>query len=259
MMSNLISAVSYADIVFFVLLGLGLLGGVIGGLARAFKGFFKTIAVILISLLIVGATVAPISKTAMVRPMTNKFESLAAGLGEVFNTPVYLGEDGKFYVYDTDVDGTQYKVNLEEAAGSGLVNGTKGKLAVWLAERFVNEKNSGETTLAGAAAGMLTTIILFVILFIVYCILLGLLIFILRKIFKSIHKSDNPALRIVDRVLGAIVSACLVLIFMLLVLAILHAMARLIPTVHEYLQNSPVCGFLYEHNPLSNIFGRIFG
>ena len=256
---HLISAVSYADIVFFVILGLGLLGGVIGGLARAFKGFFKTIAVILISLLIVGATVAPISNTGMVRPMTNKFESLAAGWGEVFNTPVYLGEEGNYYVFSEDVDGTKYKVNLEDAGGNGLVNGTKAKLAVWLAERFINEKNSGETTLAGAAAGMLTTIILFVILFIVYCILLGLIIFVLRKIFKNLHKSDNTAVRVVDRVLGAIVSVCLALIFLLLVLAILHAMARVIPTVHEYLQSSPVCGFLYEHNPLSNIFGRIFG
>ncbi|MDE7372865.1 MAG: hypothetical protein K2N18_02265 [Clostridia bacterium] len=256
---HLISAVSYADIVFFVILGLGVLGGVIGGLARAFKGFFKTIAVILISILVVGATVAPISKTAIVRPMTNKFESLATGWGEIFNTPVYVTEEGKYYVYDTDVDGTQYKVNLEDAAGSGLVNGTKGKLAVWLAQRFVNEKNSGKATLAGEAAAMLTTIILFVILFIVYCILLGLLVFILQKIFKSIHKSDNPAVRVADRVLGAIVSASLVLIFMMLVLAILHAMARIIPTVHEYLLNSPVCGFLYEHNPISNIFGRIFG
>lgn len=259
MMSNLISAVSYADIAFFVLLGLGLLGGVIGGLARAFKGFFKTVAIILISLLIVGATVAPISKTAIVRPMTDKFVSLAAGWGEVFDTPVYVNEEGKYYVYNTDADGTEYKVNLEDAAGSGLVNGTKGKLAVWLAERFVDEKNSGKVTLAGEAAAMLTAIILFVILFVVYCILLGLLVFILRKIFKSIHKSDNTAVRVVDRVLGAVVSAGLVLIFMILVLAILHAMARIIPTVHEYLQSSPVCGFLYENNPLSNIFGRIFG
>ena len=56
MISTMISAVPYADIVFFVILGLGLLAGLIGGLARAFKGLFKTIAVILISLLRVGAT-----------------------------------------------------------------------------------------------------------------------------------------------------------------------------------------------------------
>ena len=255
MISGLISAVSYADIVFFVILGLGLLAGVIGGLARAFKGFFKTIAVILISILIVGCTLAPICKLGFIQSMTNKFESQASGWGAPFSEPIHIAADGSYYIF-VEYDGSMNKVKLEDAAGNGLVDSTKGKLAVWLAERFISEDGQ---TLSEASANMLTSIIVSVILFIIYCIALGIICHILRKIFKSMHKSDNPAIRIVDRVFGAILSACLALVFILLVLAILHAMARVIPTVHEYLLNSPVCGFLYEHNPISNVFGSIFG
>ncbi|MCM1306144.1 MAG: hypothetical protein NC037_01740 [Bacteroides sp.] len=254
-MANLVSAVSYADIVFFVILALGLLAGVIGGLARAFKGFFKTIAIILISILIVGVTVAPISKIGFVQSLTNKFESIASGWGQAFSSPIYVADDGSYYIL-VEYDGAPNKVKLEDAAGSGLVDSTKGKLAVWLAERFIKEDGQ---TLSAATATMLTTIVVSVILFILYCILLGILCFVLRKIFKSMHKSENAAIRITDRVLGAVVSAGLAIVFMLLVLAILHALARVIPAVHEYLLNSPICGFLYEHNPISNVFGKIFG
>ncbi len=255
MISTMISAVPYADIVFFVILGLGLLAGLIGGLARAFKGLFKTIAVILISLLIVGATLAPISKLGFVQSMTNGFEAKTSSWGAVFTEPVHIADDGSFYVL-VEYDGTMNKVKLEDASGSGLVDSAKGKLAVWLAERFITEDGQ---TLGKASADMLTSIIVSAALFVIYCILLGIICYILRKIFKGMHNSDSSAIRIVDRVFGAVVSTGLAFVFILLVLAILHALARVIPTVHEYLQSSVICGFFYQNNPISNIFGSIFG
>ena len=255
MISNLISAVPYADIVFFVILGLGLLAGIIGGLARAFKGLFKTIAVILISILIVGATLAPISKLGFIESMTSNFETKTSGWGAVFTEPVHIADDGSFYVF-VEYDGSMNKVKLEDASGSGLVDSAKGKLAVWLADRFITEDGQ---TLGRASAEMLTSIILSVALFVIYCIALGIICWILRKIFKNMHHSDNSAVRIVDRVLGAVVSTGLAFVFILLVLAILHALARVIPTVHEYLQSSVICGFFYQNNPISNVFNSIFG
>lgn len=255
MTSILISAVSYADIVFFVILALGLLAGVLGGLARCFKGFFKTVAVILISILIVGATLAPISKLGFIESMTAKFESKTANWGVVFSEPVHIAEDGSFYIF-VEYDGTMNKVPLEDAGGSGLVDSAKGKLAVWLANRFVTEDGQ---TLGKASADMLTSLILAVVLFILYCIALGIICFILRKVLKGAHRSESTAVRVADRVLGAILSTGLAFIFLLLALAILHALANVAPTMHDYLLNSPVCGFFYEHNPISNVFGRIFG
>ena len=255
MTANLISAVSYSDIAFFVILGLGLLTGVIGGLAKSFKGFLKTIMVILISILLVGITLTPICKLGFIQSMTDKFESQTSNWGAVFSEPVHIADDGSYYIF-VEYDGSMNKVRLEDATGSGLVDSTKGKFAVWLANKFIEEDGP---TLSGAVANMITSAIVSVVLFILYCILLGIICYILRKIFKSMHKSDNKAIRVTDRVLGAVLSTGLAFIFILLVLAILHTLADKIPTVHEYLLNSPVSGFFYEHNPISIVFGSIFG
>lgn len=257
MFLTLTAAISYADIAFFVILGLGLIGGLIGGLARAFKGFFKSIAIILISLLIVGVTVAPLCKIGFVQKMTSTFENKTSSWGEVFNRPVHIADDGSYYI-EVEYDGTQNKVKLEDAGGSGLVDRSKAKFANWLAKRFITEENQGQT-LGEAAANMLTTIIVAVIAFIVYCILLGILCWILRKLLKPLHDSDNGAVRIVDRTLGAVVAAGLAFIFLLLALAILHTFANKIPVLEDHLTSSPVCGFFYEHNPISDVFAAIFG
>lgn len=255
MFTTLVSAVSYADIVFFVILGLGVLLGALGGLARAFKGFFKTVGVILVSILLVGLTLAPICKIGFVENLTVSLEGKTTSWGVVFTEPVHIAEDGSYYIL-VEYDGTQNKVKLEEASGTGLVDGAKGKLAVWLATRFITEDGQ---TLGRATADVITSLIVSVVMFIVYCIALGLICWILRKIFKGLHTSGSTAVRIIDRVLGAIVSAGLAMVFLLVALAILHALARVIPSAHEYLINSPVCGFLYQNNPISNIFGSIFG
>jgi len=255
MTTILISAISYADIAFFVILGLGLLGGIIGGLAKALKGFFKSVAVVLISLLLVGVTLAPLCGIGFVKSMTNTFNEKTANWGVVFTEPVYQADDGTYYIF-VEYDGDPNKVKLEDAGGSGLVDQSKGKFAEWLAERFITEDGQ---TIGEACANMLTSIIVSVVAFIVYCILLSLLCWVLRKIFKGLHDSDSTAVRVIDRVLGAVVAAGLALLFMLLVMAILNALSKTLPSVHEYLTNSPVCGFFYQHNPIGTIFKSIFG
>lgn len=255
MLSNIISAISYADIAFFVVLGLALLGGLIGGLAKSFKGLYKSIAVILISLLLVGATTAPICKIGFVQNMKNSFVDKTAGWGVVFSEPVHIADDGTFYIITT-YDNTPTKVKLEDAGGSGLVDRTKGKIALWLADRFITEDGQ---SLGEAGATMLTTIIVSIAMFIIYCVVLAILCRILRKAFKNMHSSDSSAVRIIDKTLGAVLSAFLALVFLMLVLAILHTLDKTIPAMSNYLTNSPVCGYFYNHNPISQVFQRIFG
>lgn len=255
MLATTISAVSYADIALFVLLGLGLIGGLIGGLARSFKGFFNSIAVTLIALLLIGATVAPICNTAPVQGMMDDLAAKTASWGEVFTEPIHIADDGSYYIL-VEYDGGMNKVKLDAAGGSEFLGGTKSKLAVWLAERFITEDGQ---TLGRAGATALVTLIAAILLFIIYCIVLGILCWIIRKVLKGVHASNNGVVRVVDRMLGAVLFAGLSLIFAMLVLAILHIFGDKLPTVHEYLINSPVCGFLYEHNPISTLFAKIFG
>lgn len=257
MTTFLLSAVSYADIAFFVILALGLVGGILGGVARALKGFYKSIAVVLFSLLLVGAFLTPICNSAMCRPMKDSFVNMSSGWGEVFTEPIYIANDGSYYIY-VDYDGERTKMPLESAQGNGLVDASKAKLASWLATRFITKSNEGQS-LSEAAANMFTSIIVAVIAFVVFCILLTLLCWVLRKIFKQLHDSKSSVVRILDRVLGAVLAATLALLFMLLVLGILHTLGKIIPTMDDYLKNSVVCGYLYEHNPIGTVFARIFG
>lgn len=253
---SIFAAVSYADIVFFVILILGIVGGIIGGVARALKGFFKTVAVLLFSLLLVGATLVPLCNSVF-RPVQKSFVKMASDWGVVFTEPVHVAKDGSYYIY-VDYDDTPTKMPLEHAEGSGLVSASKGRLALWLAKRFITKENSG-MSLSEAAANMFTSIIVAVIAFIVYCLLLTLICWALRKVFKRLHDSDSSAVRAADRILGALLAAALALLFILLVLGILHTVGKIAPPMDEYLRNSPVCGFLYSHNPIGTIFARIFG
>lgn len=254
---SILSAAAYADIAFFVLLALGLVGGILGGVARALRGLYKTVAVILFSLLLVGATLTPLCKSAIFRPIHNSFTNMSSDWGVVFTEPVHIAKDGSYYIV-VEYDGGFQKMPLESANGHGLVDASKGQLALWLAQRFITKENAGQS-LSEAAASMFTSIIVAVIAFIVYCILLSLLCFVLRKLFKQFHESDSSVVRTVDRVLGALLAMTLALLFILLILGILHTMGRIMPSVDGYLKNSVVCGYLYEHNPIGTIFARIFG
>ena len=254
---SILSATSYADIAFFVLLALGLIGGLIGGVAKALKGLYKNVAVILFSLLLVGATLTPLSNSAMFRPIKNSFTNMSSDWGVVFTEPVHIAKDGSYYIV-MEYDGDFQKMPLESANGSGLVDASKGRLALWLAERFITKENQGQS-LSEAAASMFTSIIVAIIAFIVYCILLTIVCFALRKLFKHLHEADSSVVRTLDRVLGALLAMTLALLFILLVLGILHTMGRIMPTMDEYLKNSVVCGYLYEHNPIGLIFAKIFG
>ncbi len=257
-MTALISAtLSYADIGFFVILAICLLGGIFGGVSRALKGFFKSVAIILVSLLLVGATLAPICNTEGIRKMSDSIASKASGWGAVFTEPIYIADDGSYYIY-AEYDGSVQKMPLESASGNGLVQESKAKFAQWLAKRFITEENGGKS-LSQAAADMITSIIVAAIAFILYCIALAIICRILRKIFKEMHSSENPTARAIDRTLGAIVAVALGLLFILLVLAIMRSIGKAVPSVDEFFRQSPVCGFFYGHNPIGSIFARIFG
>lgn len=253
-MINLLSAVAYMDIIFFVVLGLGIVGGLLGGLARAMKGLFAAVFIILASLMLVGATLAPICHTSGVQKMTASIESKTDGWGEVFTTPVYIDEDGVRYVI-VEIDGATKKVPIEDAGGSGIVNKSKAKLAKRLAKRFVTEETQG-ASLGRIAADMITSIIMSVIAFVGYCVALGIIFFILRRIFRHIHKGDGAAAAI-ERVLGGLVGGFMAFTFLLLILAILRACD--IGSLNRAMSASPAVGYLNLHNPLSAILSRIFG
>ncbi len=250
MLSTLLSAsIGYADIAFFAVLLIGLVLGLLRGVAKSFKGFFLAITIILCSLLLVGATMTKVREIKVWDSLDNKIVASSQSWGEAFCNPLHKNEDGTFYI-EIQQDGETQKVPLSD------VGGLKGKLAAFLASKFVTEEG---VTLGEVAGDYITNIVVAVATFIVFCLALSLVAWLIRKIFGKLHDSENKAAKAIDRILGALVSAALSLIFLLVVLAILHIFDAKLAVVTDHIKNSAICGYLYDHNPISTVFSKIFG
>lgn len=250
-MSTLLSAASAIDIIFFAVLAIGFVAGFLGGLARALKGFFAGVFIVLTAILLVGALMTPLCNSAGARSIQSSIEKKTAGWGVVFTSPIYADDDGYYLI--AEVDGAERVVRLKDAGGDGLADKSKAALAQRLAKRFITPDNDG-VSLAGIAARAITSVIVAVLAFIGFCLGLWLIFFILRRIFRRIHRSDSGALGALDRLLGAAIGMFMALVFLLVVLAILRACG-----VRGSIGTAPIIGYLFDHNPVRNIFSRVFG
>ena len=251
MISQIVSAsFGYADIAFLAILLLGLILGLIRGVAKSFKGLFLTVAIILSALLLVGLTMPKAREIAVFDQLDATIVEKSAGWGEAFSSPLYKNEDGSFYVEVAGEGGETEKVPLSN------VGGFKGKIANFLAERFVTDEGQ---SLGKVAADYITNIVVAVACFVVFCIALSIVAWLIRKLFEKMHDTENKALKAIDRILGALVSAALTLLFLLVVLAVFHIFDDKLAIVTDYLKESTICGYLYENNPISTVFSKIFG
>lgn len=261
MFAQLTSASPYADIIFFVIIAAGLILGLIRGFSKSFKGFFLAIAILLISLLLLSATFAPIRDWGMFISMEESITDSIEDKTDLFARPIYMlidAETGEV-TYSIDIqldDGTTQRVSLDDGIDNLSVESVKARFALWLADKFIEEDGQ---TLGEMGGIFIADCIVAGIVYIFYCVIFGLLGWLLRKIFKNMRKSDNAALKTIDRIAGCIVSAGFACVFALLILAILYALRDKTGVVNEALANSPVCGPLYANNPISVLFKQIFG
>lgn len=182
------------------------------------------------------------------------------GKSELLSEPIYIETDEEgnrtFFVEVTQDDVTE-RVNLETVIANGDMAGAlKGKITLWLAQKFIYEDGQSIGSVAGV---FVADIIVAIVTYIVYCLVLGLICWLLRKIFAKMHNSDNKLLKALDRTCGAIVSTAFAAVFILLVLAILYAVRDKIEVVDTALSESKVCGYFYLNNPVAKLLTEIFG
>lgn len=236
----------YADIAFLCIIGLFLILGLIRGIAKSFKGFLVSIAIILLSLFLLGLTFAPIRQMDISMKLEDTLITSSQNWGDIYTQEIYFNADGSLAIL---VDGNL--VPLADAA-----SGIKGKFASYLASKFITEDGQ---TLGGVIVDNITSLIVSLIVFILYCILLGIIVAIFRKMTEKMHFSDNGAVKTIDRIAGGLISAGLSLIFILFVLAIFASLDGKMPTVIEYVKKAPMCNFFYTHNPIATVLTNIFG
>lgn len=241
---SVLSAVAMVviDIAFFAIIALFALLGFAKGIAKSFSGVFSFLAIVLIALILMGLTIAPVSNIGAVSKLEESLAGKASTWGDMFNEPVYSDEDGNYYIYD--------------GAKLSEYGGVKGKFANFLANKFMTPETEGNS-LADIAAGMLTTVIIAAILFVVYIVALGALKFGIKSATKGLHTSEFGLVKLFDRILGTVVSAALALIFILVVLAIFRSIN--VATINDFIRDSSICSYFYDNNPISQLFSRIFG
>lgn len=236
----------YADVALAALLVLFLLAGIIKGFSRSTKGFFVFVFIVCVSLLLTGLTQEPMTESGLGTSISDGISSASADWGPAFNEPVVKGDDGKFYITVGD--------SLTEL-GSGDF-GIKGKFASFIAEKFGVE--DGETVV-GAAVSSITSICVAAIMFLVFVIGITLIFFVIRRIAAPLANATVPGLKLVDRIVGALFSALVGLVFVWIVFAIIAAIGETAAPAQDYLSSSAFAGLLYNNNPITILFTKIFG
>ena len=224
---NLVSAASwYADVAVAAFLLLFVLAGALRGFGKSTKGFFVFVFVVCISLLLTGMTQTAAVEGSLGKSISEGIGSASEGWGVAFNSPVYT-DDGENY---------SILVNDELVPLGGSDFGVKGSLAAFIAKSFHVEDGQ---SVAGAAVASVTNICVAAILLLIFVV--------------------GITLVFVDRVLGALFSLLVGLVFCWVVFAIIDALGDKAIAADEYLRNASLARVLYENNPVASVFCKIFG
>ena len=245
MFFNTLSASTwYADVALIAILVLFTLLGVARGFGKSMKGFFMTVTIIFVSLLLMGLLHGTVMESSLGQGLMGTLEGASKGWGVEFNEVIYADDGGTRYLL---IDGARQ--NLSEM-------GIKGMIANWLAGLFVAEY--GVQSLAGLCVYNISSLVISAGLFVASCIVLSILCSIIKGMTKGMHDSESKAVRVTDRVLGGAVGLVVSAVFVMVVLAILKAVEDKVPMVVEYINQSTVCKFFYDLNPIGKVLADIF-
>ena len=244
MFSTTLSATTwYADLALIVLLVGFVAFGAVRGIAKSMKGFFMTITVVLVSLLLMGLLHQPLLESSIGQDLQATLSSKSAGWGPEFNEIIHHEGELKYII----LDGARQ--NLKEL-------GIKGLVADTVADLLITEY--GVQSLAGLCVHNLTSLIISVCSFAVSCIVLSILCSIFRGITANMEDSKSKPIRVTNRVLGGIVGLVIGAVTILTVFAVFKATADKIPAVIQYIEQSTICKFFYDLNPIGTAFASIF-
>lgn len=244
---GILSAASwYADVALAALLVLFLLAGIIKGFSKCTKGFFVFVFIVCVSLLLTGLTQDAVTESGLGTSISDGLSSASENWGPAFNAPVTVGEDGKYYIM---VEGS-----AAELGGGDF--GIKGAFAGFIADKFGVEDGD---TVADAAVGSITSVCVAAIMFLVFVIGITVLFFVIRRVAAPLGKATVPGLKAVDKILGAAFNLLIGLVFVWVVFAIIAAIGDVAAPAKDYLSASKFAGLLYNSNPITTLFTRIFG
>lgn len=256
MFTSILSATTwYADLALIVLIALFAIIGAIRGFGKSLKGVFMAIVIILASALLVGVIHGPVMETSVAASLEDKLLVASDGWGDAFTEDIYYVDNN--YCIHRD-DGTYQRVDE--------VDNVKGMIAEKVASKLLDKDSdalnpaidTARTSIAKTCVYNLASLIVAVCLFFILCIGMSLVLTLIKMATKGAHKSESGAVRAIDRTLGAIVGLASGAIFVFLVLAILTTVADKATLIVSYIEDSTICKFFYDLNPIGKVFEKIF-
>ncbi|MDR2046634.1 MAG: CvpA family protein [Clostridiales bacterium] len=180
-------------------------------------------------------------------------KGLFSGLGDLVNQPV-LSEGGKLYLQTAD--GSVPVVDILKDSGFSIFSGTMEAIIVKVIS-FDPPASMAQLLIPG-----ITLILCYVVSYAALFIALFIIIGIFNKIFAKLLKKS--IFKYIDKSLGAIVWAALVVFFVYIALAILSLFSSepVVQPFMVYLEESTVFKIMYENNvfvSLLNEIGKSFG
>ena len=244
MFAEILSAsFGYVDIALIAFVVLCLLLGLARGFAKSLNGILLSVTIVLISMFLLGLTLEPAKEFSLSQKLNNALIEESAEWGDSFNEPIYETDDGLKLLHD------------EKYIKISSVDGTKGKIANWLAEKYIDEDGQ---TVAGVIVDNISSLIISIVLFLLYCIAFGVVFAFVRKASHSLSDSDSSAILVVDRILGSVVGCTLACVTVLFIFGIFASLQDKMPSAIEYIKGNIVSGYVYENNPVKVVFESIF-
>ena len=233
----------YADLALIILLVGFIAFGAVRGFGKSMKGFFMTVTIVLLALLAMGLLHEPIMNSSLGEGLKNSIGEKSVGWGPEFNEVIHHEGTTKYIIVD----------GVKQDLGKMSV---QGMLASVLADMFITEY--GVQSLAGLVVHNVSNLIVSVCTFAVSCLVLSLICSILKGVTQNMEDSKSKGIRITNRVLGGVIGLVLGAVTILTVFAILQATADKIPEVIAYINDSTICKFFYELNPIGKALASIF-
>lgn len=148
----------------------------------------------LAALLILSPTFAKVREISVFQKMETSITQGIEKKSELLSQPIYVVTDeegNRTFFVDVTQDGVTERVNLETViANSDMSGALKGKIMLWLAQKFIYKDGQS----IGAVAGVfISDIVVAIVAYIAYCLALGLICWLLRKILQNARLGQQTA------------------------------------------------------------------
>lgn len=222
------------DIVIGGLALIAVLSGLIKGFLKVFAKWASFFAVICAIVFLTAPAASLLAKTGLGDYLADTFEGIFA----------------KKSAFSQIIEQGDKSACAAAMQAGGIPVFLSSQLSGWAAKSLAAENG----TLAGVFGLFVAKAILIVGAAIILIILVMIVLKILKTVMKKLHKFKP--MRVLDRIFGIILSVAILAVFVMLILGVVSIISgySFAEPIINYIEESKIVGFLYEHNPLADLF-----